>query len=88
MIVQLISSLTSWVAANAVGKVTDTFFQVFCGSLVGIVLVAAITGVGQQAIGVTCPASCSTSVIEREAVSLVELGWRPGLGSVAACAFV
>ena len=88
MIFQLISSLTSWVAADAVGKVTDTFFQVFCGSLVGIVLVAAITSVRRQAIGVTGTASGSTAVIERETVSLVELSWRPGLGSVTAVAFV
>lgn len=88
MIVQLISFLTGWVAANAVGKVADTFFQVFCGSLIGIVLVATVAGVGQQSIGVTCSASGSTTVIEREAVSQVELRRRPCLGSVAACAFV
>ena len=73
-------------ATDAVSKVTDAFFEVFCGDLVGIVFVAAITGVGLQ-IGRVANLACAPSaMIQWEAVYLVELGWRPGLCIVAGSA--
>lgn len=68
---------------NAVVKVADTLFKVSSGDPVGIVLVAAVTGVGLQVVGMAGLAGTPAAMVKWEAVRLVELSRRPGLSVMA-----
>lgn len=72
-------------AADTIGKVPYALFQVSCGDLVRVVFVAAVAGISLQAArmaGLT-GAAAPFAMVQGEAVRLVELGRRPGLGGVA-----
>jgi hypothetical protein len=72
-------------AAGAILELGDPFFAMFIFNLHRIVLVAAITGVGLQAVRVANPALAQStfSMIDRESMRLIKLGRGPGLIGMA-----
>jgi len=69
--------------ADAIGKIANTLFQVFRGDLIWVMLMATVTGVSLQVVRMTGLAGTASAMVQWEAMRLVELGRRPGLGIVA-----
>jgi hypothetical protein len=65
-------------AAQAVGNVADSFFLMLRDHAIAIVLVAPVTRVRTQAVGMACAATSSPAVPQREGMREIERGRSPG----------
>jgi hypothetical protein len=72
--------------ADAIGKIADALLQVFRGDLIWVMLMATVTSVSQQVVRMTGLAGTASAMVQWEAMRLVELGRRPGLGIMAGSA--
>jgi len=70
-------------AADAIGKIANTFIQMSRSDLVRIVVVTAVTGVCLQVVGMAGLAAAPTAVVQWKIMRLIKLRRRPGLCIVA-----